>query len=80
MSCTLTRIDWSYAKNVDVNQVWAQAVALYKAGEPWELTPEEKGLSNAINRLYEVDNPITQYLLRHFEMDSSQKAWVLPTS
>ena len=23
--CTLTRIDWSYAENVDVNQVWAQA-------------------------------------------------------
>lgn len=80
MSCTLTRIDWNYAKEVDVNQVWAQAVALFKAGEQWELTKEEKELSNSINCTYEIDNPIAQYLFRYFEIDATQTEWILPST
>jgi predicted P-loop ATPase len=80
MACTLTRIDWDYAKDVDPDQVWAQAVALFRAGEPWELTPEEKALANSINGQYEVENPVDQYLFRYFEIDPARREWVLPTS
>jgi predicted P-loop ATPase len=80
MACTLTRIDWDYAKDLDPNQVWAQAVALFEAGEPWELTPDEKALASTINGQYEVENPVDQYLFRYFEIDPAQREWVLPTS
>jgi virulence-associated protein E/bifunctional DNA primase/polymerase-like protein/primase-like protein len=80
MSCTLTKIDWKYAKEVDVNQLWAQTVALFKAGEPWDLAPDEKKLADSINRGYEVENPITQYLFRYFDIDPSNNEWILPTS
>jgi hypothetical protein len=33
-------IDWTY-EDIDVNQVWAQAKALYEAGEDWNLSVEE---------------------------------------
>jgi len=45
---TLTSINWDYSKNIDVNQVWAEAVDLYKNGEPWRLKDTEKQK----NRIY----------------------------
>jgi hypothetical protein len=89
MCCTLQKINWNYAKEVDVNQLWAQAVALFKQGEPWNLTEEEKRLSNEINATYEIENPLVQYLVRYFEIDPthkefnidpSKKEWVTSTT
>ena len=38
---TLTAIDWAYARNVDINQVWAEAHAAYLGGESWKLAEDE---------------------------------------
>lgn len=52
--CRLTNIDWGYAQQVDPHQIWAEAVALYKTGEPCLPTADETRLQNAINDEYLV--------------------------
>ena len=65
MSVDLLSIDWKYA-DMDVNQVWAQAGALYRSGEPWELQGEEKAQAEEANADYEVEDPLTGYFHRCF--------------
>lgn len=55
--CRLTAIDWAYAQKIDPHQVWAEAVALYQAGEPCLPTADETQLQNAINQEYLVQMP-----------------------
>jgi predicted P-loop ATPase len=52
--CRLRAIDWAYAEAVDPHQVWAEAVALYRAGEATLPTAEETRLQSAINQAYLV--------------------------
>lgn len=70
--CTLTKINWDYEKVIDVNQVWAQAVTLFKAGETWELdhTLQEKMLE--INNRYDVDDPIQFDLIDTFNVQPEE--------
>ncbi|MEL7501003.1 MAG: VapE domain-containing protein [Cyanobacteria bacterium J06554_6] len=45
--------------------IWATALALYRQGEPWHLTEEEEGLSEAQNRSYTLENPLQEDLERY---------------
>jgi hypothetical protein len=62
---TLTAIDWRYTQ-LDVNQVWAQATALYKRDEPWRLQANEAGAQALVNRSHEVGDPIEGWLEKYF--------------
>lgn len=44
-----------YATVCDHQQLWAQAKALFDAGEPWELTPAESATRDALNAEYQVE-------------------------
>lgn len=77
-TCTLEAIDWSYA-SLDVNQIWAQAYALYRAGKPWDLTNDEAAQASEINTEYEIEDPLHDLLQLHFEIDPAQSDWSLPT-
>jgi predicted P-loop ATPase len=61
----LTSINYDYTK-INKDQLWAQIYALYKAGEAWELTPDERKLQVDSNNSYEADSPVEQYLNLHF--------------
>lgn len=63
---TLRSIDWQGYIQMDVNQVWAEAVALYRAGESWRLTADEQVVRDAINKDYETADPIEDALRRYF--------------
>lgn len=63
--CKLTAIDWSYRK-LDVDQVWAQAVALYLGGEKPNLTPEESAVQQSVNDQYQVETPLEDWIEEHF--------------
>jgi predicted P-loop ATPase len=67
MTAALLAIDWEYARVIDPRQVWAQAVALFNQGEPWNLTPEEQKTVAAINEEYQFSLPshdwLDQYIL-----------------
>lgn len=77
--CTLTNIDWSYTK-LNVNDIWAQAVALAEAGETSVFTAEENTASEAINERYEVDDPLAYYIEKYFAIDPADKTMYTPTA
>jgi putative DNA primase/helicase len=66
---TLTNIDWRYTQ-LDVNQVWAQAVAEYKRGVPWQLQANEASAQRIVNRGHEVGDPIEGWLEKYFHLDA----------
>lgn len=70
---TVSAIDWSYTQ-IDVNQLWAQAVALYRHGEPWQLQPDEYASQSEVNRQHEVDGLLEDWIDRHFVLDGSESA------
>lgn len=63
----LTKIDWSY-RDLDVDQFWAQARHLYFQGEPYVLSPEERAAQEAVNRNYEIETPIEDWIRHHFHI------------
>jgi hypothetical protein len=78
--CTLTSIDWDYDKFIDVNQVWAQAVALFKGGETWELPREVEEQMKEINSRYEVDDPIQFDIVDNFNVKPEDHGRVTATA
>jgi predicted P-loop ATPase len=64
----LTSLDFRYA-DLDVNQVWAQAVHLYRDNEPWKLVGEERTSQRDINKRYEVETVLSDWLDKFFVFD-----------
>ena len=65
---TLEKIDWNYT-SIPVDQVWAQAVHLYRQGESWQLQPNEAQSQHDTNRDHEVDTLLDDWIQRHFILD-----------
>jgi hypothetical protein len=81
MISTIESIDWrGYTANVDVKQVWAQAVALVEAGEDWNLNEEEAKEAAAINEQFEMEDSLEQYLYKYFIIDPEHPEYVMATS
>jgi len=70
---TVTTIDWSYARSADVNQVWAEALAAYRNGESWTLTPDDASRAAEINEEYEVPDIFEDLLRKHFQLDPADR-------
>ena len=64
----LSRLDFHYM-DIDVNQLWAQAVHLYRDNEPFKLVGEEKQAQSNTNKGYEVETLLTDYLDRYYVFD-----------
>lgn len=64
----LVDIDWKYESVVSVDQMWAQAKALFDAGETWKLEGAELDLANTTNEEYEIEDPLVSYILQRFEI------------
>lgn len=76
MVCTLESIDWAYAEEIDVDQLWAEAVHLYRQGESWQLTEAEQRMQSSINRRYEVDTGLMDWILEHFVITNEDADFV----
>ncbi len=63
---TIDDIDWNYSRDLDVNQLWGQAVALYRAGESWRLTAEEKQARDTTNREHMVSSVLDDWAAQYF--------------
>jgi len=57
--------------NLDIQQLWAQVLTLYEAGEQWWFTPKEEALQRAINKNHQVIEPLEEMLDKHFKMNAS---------
>ena len=66
----LSKINWEYAANMRPEQLWAQAMALYKKGESWNLTPEEKRLQKETNSTYQMESVISIYFYKNYKFDA----------
>lgn len=77
---SLETIDWGYSQVVDVNQLWAQAYALYLAGEPWQLTNEERRAHAEIVDLYEVEDILAGYVQEYFLIDTENETLFTQTT
>ncbi|TXG77454.1 hypothetical protein E6Q11_02710 [Candidatus Dojkabacteria bacterium] len=73
----VTKLDWDYSKNIDVNQVWAQALHLYKSGVGWTLTGEEKEQRDANNQEHTVMDSTEEAMRYYFEIDPKREDWVM---
>jgi virulence-associated protein E/bifunctional DNA primase/polymerase-like protein/primase-like protein len=78
--CTVTRIDWAYEAAIDINQLWAQAMQLYRDGERWELTAAENERMKEINERYEVEDSIAYILFNNFNLDPTETERVTATA
>lgn len=65
----ITAIDHGYSKTIDAAQIWAQAAALYRAGEPWRLTPEERATQEGINAEHTTEDALTMIMDALFHID-----------
>lgn len=80
MVCNITSIDWRYSKEIDIDQVWAQAYHLYATGEPWKLQPEEKAMSRKINERYQIEDPLVDMIITLFDLDEERHDWTIPSN
>lgn len=55
-----------YARNVDINRVWAQAYALLLAAEPMELTRQEVDEVERHNKAYQKATPEIEMIAKYF--------------
>ena len=79
MTVAIDGISWDYSKHVDINQLWAQAVHLFKAGEDWNLSTEEQTRIEAVNDEYEFTPPVYDWLDMWIEPDNTDNSF-LPVS
>ena len=64
----LKSIDLAYTR-LDINQIWAEAVHLYRSGEPWMLTGAEANVRNELNSEHQVVDPYTELISKWFVID-----------
>ena len=68
---TLTKINFNYNKEVNINQVWAEAYHLYKVGEPWMLTQEEENMMIDNRKDYETPSDTVDLLQQYLNIPST---------
>ncbi len=78
--CTLEGIDWNYSKDMDINQIWAQAVAMSNNGVSNSLEGVDIEKMNTINQIYEVEDTLQYYIEQYFTIEKNNKQYFTPTA
>ena len=73
----ITSINHGYSSTMDAAQVWAQAMSLYRAGEPWQLLPEERSTQEAINTEHTAEDTLDMIMRSTFAIDGDNDNWRL---
>lgn len=76
----INSIDWSYKKNININDVWSQAVTLFKNGFDCQLTAEECKIRENANKKYEITDLEKDVLSRFFVPGIVSNKYFKPTS
>lgn len=70
----ITKIDWAY-RQLNPDLAWGEAMAAYRMGEDWNLTPDEEKISNKINNDYQLVDPVEDLLNEYFMIDNNHLDW-----
>jgi putative DNA primase/helicase len=65
----------NYTHRIDMQQVWAQVLAGYRAGERWFLSKKELEMLNECNSSFEVSDPIEDELKSKLDWSSDTVSW-----
>jgi len=60
-------IDWNYSTIIQIDDAWAQAYALYKAGFSCDVTAEEVAENESENRQFILVTPEMKLILKYYE-------------
>lgn len=74
--CPVSALDWNY-KQLDVNQLWAQAVALYQGGAAWQYDEAERQMVSEINETFQVLDVVQEVVNQYFDIDPTQTTWAM---
>jgi predicted P-loop ATPase len=67
-------LDHGYKDNIDVNQVWAQVVSMYRNGQTTpELNQAELVALAAVHKEHEIENPLETYINMYFDVVPSNQ-------
>ncbi|MCK5277982.1 MAG: virulence protein E, partial [Cyclobacteriaceae bacterium] len=72
------RIDWNYAREIDINIAWSQAYQLWKSNFTYELSSAEIQENEQVNNQYKLSSPELELILKHFipgTIDGYQFFW-----
>jgi putative DNA primase/helicase len=69
-----------YQHTVDMQQVWAQAVAMYEAGSPTYLSPDEMAWLEEQNAAFTQADPIMERLAEALDWEASPTLWTPRTA
>jgi hypothetical protein len=62
ITVTLTAINFEYATTVNVKQLWAQAMQIYRSGADWKLTTADKQRRDFANNEYMTIDPVEEFV------------------
>mgnify|MGYP003378100270 CR=1 FL=1 len=80
LTLALTDLNWGYRTDVNIAQVWAQAVHLYRAGESPYLTTDERDKQNEINSEFTAVDPVEDVIASRFVIDPTRQDWRTPSA
>ncbi len=63
----------NYKHGIDLQQLWAQALFLYRAGEPWWLTKDEERDLDDLNRYFEAGDEIEDLIAGGWNWDEYEQ-------
>jgi predicted P-loop ATPase len=76
MTCHIKKIDWQgYTREIDVDQVWAQAYQLYINGESHELSLSERVRASEINAEYQVMDLVEETINQLFDVQPGNRLY-----
>ena len=70
-----------HSHDFDMQQVWAEVLTFYRAGESWYLTAQELDRLNVNNEVFKVVDPIEEKIVGHLAQysGSEKMAWLSAT-
>jgi hypothetical protein len=64
-----------HSHDIDMQQLWAEVLDLYKGGEGFYLTPDEMEMLNASNDDFMALDPVEERILGKLDWDSAPATW-----
>lgn len=63
---TIPVVDVDYTHDIDVQQLWAEVLTLFRDGERWWLERDEEAALEGVNREHEAIDPLEEIVLQRF--------------